>query len=410
MASSSQTNQFEILLATQRHAEIMTYLKQFSRAFSESNNTQTVAIADCIEQLQNVLKSVAGFSTDARRLESSNREQLTNLEREMLTIQEKISDINRLLMEKRVNTNCAKKNGDFASIDSTADDGPSLTMFHATEDGICVADYLLEVQQRRLRSTGISIPAGYSDNQQFTIEASVPNIYESNGTEIFDDLFGEQLSTLCASSIKNSEKRDKQQGKKQSRKSCSKSQHEEFLGKSKLSEEVITENSRQERGLSISSSVRNQQSINTPGTGVTVAVTRSKLRGGDSKMAKWGDGKNCTVAKIDLSHRNMWTSQTNIRDAQEEREEQKTRSSSEAKNDMFTHRYCLNGRNNYPAEREHPIRSRDAQNLEMRSDKRHDSQGFLCSSRTLKRKGSSDDVCEYMNRDSYMTQPINLDY
>ena len=109
MTSSSPINHFDTIIATQRHAEVMTYLKQFSRVFSETNNQQSTAIADCIGHLQSISKSVAGFSADARRLESSSREQLTALEKELMSVKKKIEDINGLIRDERTDADRATR-------------------------------------------------------------------------------------------------------------------------------------------------------------------------------------------------------------------------------------------------------------------------------------------------------------
>jgi hypothetical protein len=149
--SSTQTNHFDNILSTQRHAEVVSYLKQFSRSIYEANSKQSSALSDLSMQLQQITKCVAGFSADARRLESSNREQINSLEVAVSKVQRELQDFSDLTRNRKY----SPTNTEF--VDHTNQTGSTNNDIDENEEGICLSDYLHGIQKRRLRLVDVDI-------------------------------------------------------------------------------------------------------------------------------------------------------------------------------------------------------------------------------------------------------------
>jgi uncharacterized protein YaaR (DUF327 family) len=161
----SQTNQFENILAAQRHAELMSYLKQFSKAVSDASINETEAIKECQEQLQSVSKNLLELTADLQRLKDTGKEQLSRLEIKVITVHKELCSMaNNLAIQSEHATNTKNSgNADGRSPEETfPSDCDSFHFPQETEDGICVTDYLFEVQQRRLRSRSVHILGDFS--------------------------------------------------------------------------------------------------------------------------------------------------------------------------------------------------------------------------------------------------------
>lgn len=185
--SSSQTNQFDNILSTQRHAEVVSYLKQLSRSMSEANSKQNGALSDLFLQLQLVTKSVSEFSADACRLECSNREQLSSLEIAVSKIQRELLDLSDLTkktsfpLTKIFSENRTNPTGSVNNIDEN-------------EEGICVSDYLYGIQKRRLRQ--IDIDTNYPSGEETTHSSKKAHIETMTGAvDEYDDLFMDDMSS-----------------------------------------------------------------------------------------------------------------------------------------------------------------------------------------------------------------------
>ena len=285
-SSSSQTNQFETILATQRHAEVMTYLKQFSRAASENNHNQTAAIAECNAHLQVMSKNVAGFSADARRLESSNREQLAYMEKEISTIHQMISDLSSNIKESSGQSRSVQP----VDADSKLRAAPCLDLststthiVQETEDGICVIDYLLEVQKRRLQST--AAPRA----QYPAITAPIPAVgghqppcndrRKDEDSEVFDELFEEELDPVSPPPSKTR-------------------QHSHCVAQDQyLSSNKASVHGGRNRGVE-GERVRQQAggSINTPRKKAEITMTAAVT---NTKPAKWSSERGYTAVRND---------------------------------------------------------------------------------------------------------------
>lgn len=179
--SSSQTNHFDNILSTQRHAEVVSYLKQLSRSILEANSKQNSILSDLSIQLQQITKSVAGFSADACRLESSNREQLNSLEAAVLKVQRELQDYS----DSSRNRKYSPVNAEF--VDHTNQTGSTNNDIDENEEGICLSDYLHGIRKRRLRlvdididSSGLGTIDSYRNSQ---VEA------KAGAMDEYDDLF-----------------------------------------------------------------------------------------------------------------------------------------------------------------------------------------------------------------------------
>lgn len=180
--SSSQTNHFDNILSTQRHAEVVSYLKQFSRSTFEENSKQNNILSDLSMQLEQITKCVAGFSADACRLESSNREQLNSLELAVSKVQRELQE---LLHLNRVRIS-SPKNAKF--VDHKNQTGSTNNDIDENEEGICLSDYLHGIQQRRLRlvDIGIDSSSGLGAIKSYR-SAQIEAVPET--VDEYDDLF-----------------------------------------------------------------------------------------------------------------------------------------------------------------------------------------------------------------------------
>ena len=383
MTSSSPINHFDTIIATQRHAEVMTYLKQFSRVFSETNNVQSTAIADCIGHLQSISKSVAGFSADARRLECSSREQLTALEKELLSVKKKIDDLNNLIRDERTEADCSRKD-----VFKYPDQSFSSSLLE-TEDGICVTDYLVEVQRRRLRSSGILVSAASS-----SIEDAV---YEYDEAEMSDDLFNEDPNAVHALPERRSGGiYDKLALQRQPDKCCT-----------TMPEKIM----KQRRGQLLTHVNHSRRSGQTSETVLGAAVEGDMLASGAFKTTKWGGGSNDIIHEGNHYLRRGQISKGNISKTQKSvLVDHRTLSSPEKQNSVVAEGHCLNDRATFRtgAKCTKPLIAN--QNFKSISCRQESIVGCTDFPATLKRKKSSDDVYFHTSRDSYMTQPINFNY
>ena len=387
MTSSSPINHFDTIIATQRHAEVMTYLKQFSRVFSETNNQQSTAIADCIGHLQSISKSVAGFSADARRLESSSREQLTALEKELMSVKKKIEDINGLIRDERTDADRARKD-----VYRYPDQSFSSSLLE-TEDGICVTDYLIEVQQRRLRTSGILVSAASTSSEYA--------VYECDETEMSDDLFSEDPTAVCAPSVKKSGgNHDKLVIQRQPDSRCT-----------TVCDKLSTDCSVQKRGQLLTHSNHCRQSSQTSETALRVAVDGDMLASGGLKTTNLGGGSNEIIYESERRFERGQSFKGNISETQKSvRDDHRNFSSSEKQNHVVAEGHCLNDRTKFQEGAQYTKQSIAMQNLKSRSSKPESSVGCTDFPATLKRKKSSEDIYYHTSRDSYMTQPINFNY
>jgi hypothetical protein len=166
--SSSQNNQFENILATQRHVEMITYMKQLSKSNIEADGLHAMALSKCNDEIYLLKKHVVELSTSLQELEMIRKEELTAVGNDVLILRRELSDLSVLLLEQqdqtisiekvRVAHDKAAKGGFSREYNSNQSHQKQNTYEQETEDGMCVADYLYGVQQRNLeRSKGLAV-------------------------------------------------------------------------------------------------------------------------------------------------------------------------------------------------------------------------------------------------------------
>ena len=180
----AQSNHFENILATQRHGEIISHLKQFLSMMSESNSNQSVTTSECQERLDLVFEAMAKFSVDARRQEISHQDQLRQLEREVLNARREMKEMSELLRNLYTD-NTKRKEAD--AIQKFCEPVYARSSIHDPDEGICVADYLSEVRQKRLRLDEIN-NATHKRSQL----GKQTGLRSAEGSDGYDDLFNEK--------------------------------------------------------------------------------------------------------------------------------------------------------------------------------------------------------------------------
>lgn len=194
-SSSVPTNHFENILATQRHSEVTSHLKQSSKSTSEAHSSQFAAITECLEQLQLISKSVAGFAADARRLERSNRQQFDSLERKISGVEDKICVILRMVKENDSEQPAFKENFS-ASLSSSISSIQVMDSFQDNDEGICVTDYLQELGRKR-SGERVRCPDSVSNgtiSSQSSTRRDCSSILMLGTSDGYDDLFEEDGS------------------------------------------------------------------------------------------------------------------------------------------------------------------------------------------------------------------------
>jgi hypothetical protein len=180
--SSFQTNHFDNILSTQRHAEVVSYLKKFSSSIHEANSNQNSVLSDLSMQLQQITKCVAGFSADARRLESSNREQLNCLEVAVSKVQRELQNF------KDLSSNREYEPTKTEFVDHSIHTGSTNNDIDENEEGICLSDYLHGIQKRRLRLVDIDI-SSYTGLGMMNSYRNDPIEPMAGAVDEYDDLF-----------------------------------------------------------------------------------------------------------------------------------------------------------------------------------------------------------------------------
>jgi hypothetical protein len=227
--SSSQNNQFENILATQRHVEMITYMKHFSKSNSEADSLHTVALSKCNDEIYSLKKHVVELSTSLQELEITRKEEVAAVGNDVLILRRELRDLSVLLLEQQIQTisiekvrvahDKAAKGGFSREYDCNPYDGAHQKQNpyeQETEDGMCVADYLYGVQQRNLeRSRGLAVSDPSSKRPQIQLPLSVksPKLAtssnqnhrgEDNGdcdTSHFDDLFQDEPSSFTTQEL-----------------------------------------------------------------------------------------------------------------------------------------------------------------------------------------------------------------
>lgn len=197
----AQSNHFKNILATQRHGEIISHLKQFLTTMSDFSSNQSITTMECQERLDLVFETMEKLATDARRQEISREDQLRNLERELLNARREMKEMSELLRNK-CSDNTNLKEADI--IRKFYEPVYVRSSVLEPDEGICVADYLTEVRQKRLRSDERS-----STTYKTSQVVKQTDKRSTDGSDGYDDLFNEKDSYRNIS--------DNSQGKEQYR-------------------------------------------------------------------------------------------------------------------------------------------------------------------------------------------------
>lgn len=227
--SSLQNNQFENILATQRHVEMIAHMKQFSKSNSEADGLHTIALSKCNDEIYSLKKHVVELSTSLQELKMTRKEELIAVGNDILILRRELRDLSVLLLEQQKQTTSiekvrvahdkAAKGGFSREYDCNPYDNAHQKQNpceQETEDGMCVADYLYGVQKRNLeRSRGLAVSYPSEKGPQILESVSMksPKLATSsnqnhrgevNGecdTSQFDDLFQDEPSSFTTKEL-----------------------------------------------------------------------------------------------------------------------------------------------------------------------------------------------------------------
>lgn len=183
----AQSNHFKNILATQRHGEIISHLKQFLTTMSECSKIQSVTTLECQERLDLVFEIITKLSTDTRRQEIAQKDQLRNLEREVSNARREMKEMSEILRNKYTD-NTRRKEEDTS--EEFCEPVYARGGMHEPDEGICVAEYLHEVRQKRLRLDEMdSTPY---KRCQLSKHLTTSDIRSMEGSDGYDDLFSDK--------------------------------------------------------------------------------------------------------------------------------------------------------------------------------------------------------------------------
>jgi hypothetical protein len=182
----AQSNHFKNILATQRHGEIISHLKQFLTTMSECSKVQSVTTLECQERLDLVFEIMTKLSTDARRQEIAQKDQLRNLEREVSNARREMKEMSEILCNKYTD-HARRKEEDIS--EEFCEPVYARGGMHEPDEGICVAEYLHEVRQKRLRLDEMD-STSYK-RCQLRKHLTTSDMRSIEGSDGYDDLFSD---------------------------------------------------------------------------------------------------------------------------------------------------------------------------------------------------------------------------
>ena len=180
----AQSNHFKNILATQRHGEIISHLKQFLTTMSDFSSNQSITTLECQERLDLAFETMTKLSIDARRQEISQNDQLRNLEREVSSARREIKEMSELLRNKHTDHT---KRKEVDTIQKFYEPVYVRSSIHEPDEGICVSDYLSEVRHKRLRIHEIN-----STTYERSQLGKQTDLRSAEGSDGYDDLFDEK--------------------------------------------------------------------------------------------------------------------------------------------------------------------------------------------------------------------------
>lgn len=182
----AHSNHFKNILATQRHGEIISHLKQFLTTMSECSKIQSVTTLECQERLDLVFEIMTKLSTDARRQEIAQKDQLRNLEREVSNARREMKEMSEILRNKYTDRTRRKEED---TSEEFCEPVYARGGMHEPDEGICVAEYLHEVRQKRLRLDEMD-SASYK-RCQLRKHLTTSDVRSIEGSDGYDDLFSD---------------------------------------------------------------------------------------------------------------------------------------------------------------------------------------------------------------------------